>query len=289
MNPAPNIGQDSLVDRFRSLAGVAEPQSHSGPGSEHDEDDGKTVEDLLAEIGPDDQWTQNPEEPNEMRKLLDEARKALLQVEEHPLNKDSEELSQSSGQSKPVAQLPSPGPRSPTLDEEPEVSPIQTEDEEAAIYLQQILDELQLDEQSEPIEEPSYDNEDGKSEHSLSRSLHTVDLGLPGLNMPSVPTSVPLSPHQSTDDDTVLTLVLPSTPNTAPRRKSTSQSVNTKMPQYSDRDIETWCVICNDDATVRCLGCEGDLYCAKCWKEGHMGKEVGYDEKTHRWVKYKQR
>ncbi|MCJ1377544.1 hypothetical protein MMC17_000639 [Xylographa soralifera] len=289
VNPAPNIGQDGLIDRFRSPGGVTGPQSHSCPESEQDEDDGKTVEDLLAEIGPDDQWTQNPEEPNEIQRLLNEARQVLSQMEEHPLNINSNEPSPSLRGSRPAAQLPAPGAPTRILEADFEAPPTQTEDEEAAIYLQQILDELQLEEHDKATERPSYDNEDGISGHSSPQTLPTVGQGFPALDMPSAPTSLPLIPYQPTENNSVATFDLPSAPTIAPQRKMATQSVDAKMPQYSDQDIETWCVICNDDATVRCLGCDGDLYCAKCWKEGHMGKEVGYDERTHRWVKYKQR
>ncbi|WVN88854.1 uncharacterized protein L203_104068 [Cryptococcus depauperatus CBS 7841] len=61
------------------------------------------------------------------------------------------------------------------------------------------------------------------------------------------------------------------------------------LPGYSlerDEASETWCCICNRDATLQCFGCEDDLYCEKCWKEGHgigEGKEQGHRVKSFNW------
>jgi len=54
--------------------------------------------------------------------------------------------------------------------------------------------------------------------------------------------------------------------------------------QEEDESIH-WCVICNDDATIKCLDCEGDLYCESCFKEGHNRP----DTKTHRWKVYRRK
>lgn len=34
-----------------------------------------------------------------------------------------------------------------------------------------------------------------------------------------------------------------------------------------------WCTICNEDAIVRCKGCDGELFCRTCFKEVHDDEE----------------
>ncbi|KAH6853567.1 hypothetical protein B0I37DRAFT_9954 [Chaetomium sp. MPI-CAGE-AT-0009] len=84
-------------------------------------------------------------------------------------------------------------------------------------------------------------------------------------------------------------LGLPSAPTFRPQDRDTSPGGGRKLgasSKYTDEDQKTWCVVCLDDATVECVGCDGDGYCARCWREMHTGPSAGYEERGHRWVRF---
>ena len=49
------------------------------------------------------------------------------------------------------------------------------------------------------------------------------------------------------------------------------------------KDELPWCELCNEDAQLRCIDCDRDLYCRRCWKETHKDSEM----KRHRIENYK--
>lgn len=83
-------------------------------------------------------------------------------------------------------------------------------------------------------------------------------------------------------------LGLPSAPTFRPqdRPPATVYKGLLRSSKYTDEDQKTWCVVCLEDATVRCVGCDNDVYCSQCWKEMHVGPSAGYDERGHKWVKF---
>jgi hypothetical protein len=81
---------------------------------------------------------------------------------------------------------------------------------------------------------------------------------------------------------------LPSAPTFQPDERSPKPNAGKKEKGagYTDEDQKTWCIVCLEDATVRCTGCDDDVYCSRCWRDMHVGPAAGYDERGHKGVKF---
>ncbi|KAG6117841.1 hypothetical protein E4U13_000761 [Claviceps humidiphila] len=77
--------------------------------------------------------------------------------------------------------------------------------------------------------------------------------------------------------------LLPSVPTSQP-----SKPVNrlTSKTRYTDDDMDSWCTVCLEDATLQCTGCDGDVYCTRCWREMHLGPAAHFDDVDHKAVQF---
>ena len=231
---ADGIKQSPLVDVIDTR--------ESGPPS-------PTIEELLGQLGPEEQYRISSTDLEEGKELIAEAQRALsdgdTSIQKNERRSSAVNLNRSPRESTNAFKLE------------------QDEDTEAETSLQHILDDLELERQQEPVSVVY----SPKPDTALALPASAPPDSFASLVFPSIP-DLPLP-----------SLALPSTPTEAPStRKPMSET-----PGFSDKDIDSWCVICCANATVRCFGCDGDLYCWGCWREGHVGEDVGPEEKSHVW------
>lgn len=270
-NTTPSAPTD-LHARFLSLGPSSRnitPHGVALPELESENNDGSappspTLEELLAELESDEDYYISKSELVEAEDLIAQAKIAL------PKPSEGESAATDEGEERGTNEIPdgidAPGGKlAPTGDQagseggsRPHKEKF-AEDEEATIALQRILDELDL---TSPPHTPL-----------ALPSPPPADISSPSL--PSAPNSLPSFPS--------LPQSLPSAPKSHP--SSPPPKKNPQTAGYTDAEIDSWCVICLADAVVRCRGCAGELYCWKCWREGHTGPEVGKEERAHMWEK----
>ena len=208
-----------------------------------------TIEELLAQLDSEDQYRIDSTDLEEGRQLITEAKRTLS---------EGDSLTKKTKRRSSAASLRE-SPRKHSESMEPE----RGDDDEAEASLRRILDEIEVERQQEAV--------------STVSSSHP---GLPPTHeAPMPPDSFATLVFPSIPESPLPSFTFPSAPTAVPSsRKPTAQSSG-----FSDRDIDSWCIICCANATVRCFGCDGDLYCWGCWREGHVGEDAGLEEKSHVW------
>lgn len=287
-----------LLTRWKSLGGgpSVSQNHHSGISQENTEDE-ETLDGFLAGLPPSKTWDLGKSEQDQVEELLQSAKSALASASQ------GQQTSKERGEEDAVD-----GPAEaalPSIDIsvfQPETDPelvVKSDwkskdmDQEADELLERILDEVK----HEPPPVLDEGVAQSESEDDAPRPAPTPSKSLPepplsSLDLPATPSKLPepIDPESqsNTDEDLVSRfagLSLPAVPTTIKPAKSTSTSTK-KGLGFSDEEIDTWCIICNADATLRCIGCDGDLYCTNCWIEGHRGEDAGLEERGHKAVQF---
>jgi hypothetical protein len=265
--------------------------------------DDQTLEELLKDLGPEEQWKLEPEDPVEVRRVLEEARSTMAKPGKGREEEGKDErgkvgeeyLTRDLDMSVFTSEVEEPGDGEE--EEEEGAEGLEGESREVRDIVRRLMDEVAV-EGDDDNDHKSGNEKDDSEDTSASFSLpsapstqplpptkedtdftHDITTRLAALSTSNSPLNLPSAPNTITDS-----MGFPSAPTFKPSSKPT---VELKKKVFSDEEIDSWCIICQDDATVKCLGCGGDLYCAGCWKEGHMGPDVGYEEKMHKWTKFR--
>ncbi|ROW07916.1 hypothetical protein VMCG_03625 [Cytospora schulzeri] len=274
--------------------------------SETDDEDSKRVEELLAKL-KNDPGAQPPESAEE--KAKDSATK-----NHDDDDSEGEEMSREVGDviSRAMDELTLEGPADPT-DHAPDGGP-KADNGGSAVESDKAPKDVSSDDvDGGNIALPDVPRDDHDDTHgaptSLPRTPPPESEDESELNLPTVPTRLvdPAPPPTSTStgdpfESSIASRLaalkgtppiqtdafgLPSVPTFQPEDRPVPGVA--KKPGYTDEDQKTWCIVCLEDGTVRCLGCDGDVYCARCWREMHVGPSAGYDERGHKWEKFDRR
>jgi hypothetical protein len=281
-------GFGSSSDRAEALTA----QTRDEVATEHDpirncqqpENDDEILDELLGQLADEgDQWKLNPDDPKDVQSLPKEAKAALPQEAEDVENSVATE--DEKWQQIDDSDSGGGGSRNQHVNQD-------EQDEEAADdVVKRLLAELDI--------ESKYGPGDNEDEAQTQGGESNRD-GKTTMELPSTPSNLPPpasgSEPPSYEESELearfakLGLELPSTPSAPPSAKprvtaSISKSKGkANLPVYTDEDIESWCCICNEDGEVKCLGCDGDIYCQDCWSQGH-GNGPG-QERGHRAAQY---
>jgi hypothetical protein len=294
------------------LGGIAE-----GIGGNHvdfNEEDEKSLEELLGElketVGDKEQWDLSSKEQQDVGKLLKDMKRILPEV----VNSRAQDAA-----AKQARRAPGPkeeltdwesievnvGGGAVTTDKDEDydddegedgASKKATEEEETDDIIARVMAELEISRKYDPPSPPPEDSDNGEQRKDQATQKDDGN----DLSLPSAPTALPEDDFERTQaiEDAFTarlaalsapspsqtdSLGLPSAPSFSPRKKP---PIGSNLQSRVDDEIDTWCIICQDDATLKCLGCDGDLYCQLCWTEGHRGESAGFEEKTHKVVLY---
>ncbi|CAM1504564.1 Fc.00g021550.m01.CDS01 [Cosmosporella sp. VM-42] len=263
------------------LASTRQPRDEIEQEGDEDVDalfqtDDQTLEELLGDVGADEGFAAEPD---------DAKVKALLEELSQSIPKDDESEKKNA--------------REDERDKDSDDSDGEEMTREVDEVIAKFRDEIEL-EIALGKDEPEKEKEsEGEDEKAAGEAPAVSDLALPEVpsNLEDIPSSqsaragsadidditarlAALRAPSKTEDD----LSLPEVPSSKPSGKPIKRL--TTKTNYTDDDMDGWCTVCLEDATLRCLGCDDDVYCTRCWREMHIGPSAGFDERSHKAVHF---
>ncbi|KAM5355085.1 hypothetical protein ACJ41O_001731 [Fusarium nematophilum] len=235
--------------------------------------DDQTLEELLGDVKPEEGFQAEPDDA-QVKALLEELASSIPQGDDKGATKDKEE-------------------------EDSDDSDGEAMNRDVDEVITRFRDEAELEatlKDKSPDPEPEDDDQ-----QTLQDTSKDADLTLPSVptNLDNLPPSSSRAPSSdidditarlaalrapSTGDDSSPSFSLPSVPSSKPSGKPINRL--TSRTNYTDDDVDSWCTVCLEDATLRCPGCDDDVYCTRCWREMHVGPQAGFDERSHRAVQF---
>ncbi|KAI1392733.1 uncharacterized protein F4822DRAFT_392007 [Hypoxylon trugodes] len=313
--PQPQSGpQSSVIDPEVSDAAPTEESNDDADPLLFTDD--QTLEELLADLESDQPWLDEvvaeEEEHRRVISLLDELGKSSKTDEDPDKDPDTKDSSHNDGDedksdddsdgeqmtreaddilaqamdevdlekaNEPPPSQSEPGPTSPSHDVKPPTQGDQIDNPKPAQEIGETdpfnLPAVPSDLQDQPGVPDS--SQDDKDDADFAASI-TSRMAALRVNV-STTRTLPSAPTSAVDD-----FGLPAAPTFAPADRPAPGLI--KRYGFTDEDQKTWCVVCLEDGTIRCLDCDDDVYCARCWREMHVGPSAGYDERGHRWEKF---
>jgi hypothetical protein len=219
--------------------------------------DDQTLEELLGDVGDDERFA--PAEPDDaqvkalLEQLADDIPKDIVVDRAKPKH-GREEEQEDHGESD---------------DSDGEAMKREADD-----VLARMRDEIELEKtlaknkrpEGSPDEHSQGQDDDGPADFALPSVPDNLDDGLP-----SAPGANPARAKIEADLDDIsdrlarlsspsdAALDLPSVPSGRPTPGAKPVKRLTARSGYTDDDVDSWCTVCLEDATLRCLGCDGAL------------------------------